>query len=149
MRTITSADAIIFQPLFREAQQSSYILEVSGLNPQTLQHVVSSCNVYLEQSRFTWRHDSILKTLAKYLSSIKKNSLIYADIESFDNPSIISGPDDRPNMIVLNNTKDKICVVEITVGFETNIAKNCKRNEIRYEDICSSLKQRFGNVKIY
>ena len=37
----------------------------------------------------------------------KQRSLIYADIESFDNPSIISGPDDRPNMIVVNNTKDK------------------------------------------
>ena len=52
-------------------------------------------------------------------------------------------------MIVLNNTKDKICVVELTVGFETNIAKNCKRTEIRYKDLSSSLKQRFGNVKYF
>ena len=50
-------------------------------------------------------------------------------------------------MIVLNNSKDKICVVELTVGFETNIAKNCKRKAIRYKDLCCSLKQRFGNVK--
>ena len=50
-------------------------------------------------------------------------------------------------MIVLNNTKDEICVVELTVGFETNIAKNCKRKAIRYKDLCSSLKQRFGKVK--
>ena len=79
-----------------------------------------------------------------------KNSLIYADIEGFDNPSVITGPDDRPDMIVLNNTKDKICVVELTVCFETDIAKNCKRKEIRYKDLCSSLKQRFfENVKIY
>ena len=52
---------------------------------------------------------------------------IYADIEGFDNPSVITGTDDRPDMVVLNNTKDKICVAELTVGFETNIAKNCKR----------------------
>ena len=51
-------------------------------------------------------------------------------------------------MIVLNNTaKDKICLVELTVGFETNIAKNCQREAICYKDLCSSLKQRFGNVK--
>ena len=105
--------------------------------------------MHLEQGRFTWRHNSILKTLAEYLSSIKKNSLIYADIEGFDNPSVITGPDDRPDMVVLNNTKDKICVVELTVGFQTNIAKNCKRKEIRYKDLCSSLKQRFGNVKYF
>jgi hypothetical protein len=83
------------------------------LNPQTLQHVVSSCKVHLEQGRFTWRHSSILKTLAGYLSSIKNNSLIYADIDGFDNPSVITGPDDRPDMLVLNNTKDTICVIEL------------------------------------
>ena len=55
--------------------------------------------------------------------------------------------DNRPDMIIFNNTKDKICVVELIVGFETNIAKNCKRKAIRYEDLCSSLKQRFGHVK--
>ena len=115
------------------------------LNLQTLQHVVSSCNVHLEQRRFTWRHNSILKTLEE--SCIKKNYLIYADIEGFDNPPVITCPDDRHDTIVLNNTKDKICVVELTVSSETNIAKNCKRKAIRYEDFCSSLKQSFGHVK--
>ena len=45
-----------------------------------------------------------------------KNSLIYADIEGFDNPSVITGLDDRPDMIVLDNTKDKMCVVELTLA---------------------------------
>ena len=111
--------------------------------------MLSSCNVHLERGRFTWRRNSILKTLTEYLSSIKKNYLIYADIEGFDNPLVITGPNDRLDMVVLNNTKDKICVVGLTVGVETNIAKNCKRNEIRYKDLCSSLKRRFGNVKYF
>ena len=116
--------------------------------------------MHLEQGRFTWRRNSILKTLTyqvsissiknqEKLSSIKKNYLIYADIEGFDNPLVITGPNDRLDMVVLNNTKDKICVVGLTVGVETNIAKNCKRNEIRYKDLCSSLKRRFGNVKYF
>ena len=37
--------------------------------------------------------------------------------------------------------------IELTVGFENNIAKNCKRKGIRNKDLCNSLKQRFGNVK--
>ncbi|CAB3992199.1 Hypothetical predicted protein, partial [Paramuricea clavata] len=81
--------------------------------------------------RFTWRHNSILKTLARYLSSIKNNSLIYADIDGFDNPSVITGLEDRHDMLVLSNTKDTICVIELTVGFETNITKNCKRKAAR------------------
>ena len=32
-------------------------------NIQTLAHVLSNCNVALEQGRFTWRHDSVLSTI--------------------------------------------------------------------------------------
>ena len=32
------------------------------------------------------------------------------------------------------------------IGFETNITKNCKRKAIRYKDLRSPLKQRFGNL---
>ena len=60
-------------------------------NVQTLQHVVSSCNTYLNEGRYTWRHNSILKHLVEYLSSIKKNLRFYADVEGFENPSVISG----------------------------------------------------------
>ena len=31
-------------------------------NVQTLQHIVSSCKVHLEQGRYTWRHNSVLKS---------------------------------------------------------------------------------------
>ncbi len=91
------------------------------LNPQALQHVVSTCKVHLEQGCFTWRHNSILKSLVGYLSSTKKNMLFYADINGFENPSVITGPDDRPDMLVVNNSKDTISVIELTVGFETNL----------------------------
>ncbi|CAB4015646.1 Hypothetical predicted protein [Paramuricea clavata] len=72
-----------------------------------------------------------------------------ADIDGFANPSVITDLDDRPYMLVLNNTKDTICVIELTVGFETNITKNCKRKAARYKDICGSLRPRFRKVKYF
>ncbi len=83
----------------------------ASLNPQTLQHVVSTFKVHLEQGRF----NLILKSLVGYLSSIKKNMLFYVDINGFENPSVITGPDDRPDMLVINNSKDTISVIELTV----------------------------------
>ena len=35
----------------------------NGRGKQTLNHVLSSCETSLNQGRFTWRHDSILRTL--------------------------------------------------------------------------------------
>ena len=41
------------------------------LHPETLQHVVSSCRSYLEDGRYTWRHNSVLLFIAKSFSSIQ------------------------------------------------------------------------------
>ena len=52
------------------------------LKTETLQHIVSSCTTYLEEGRYTWRHNSLLLHLAKTLSSLSKCSH-YADLQSF------------------------------------------------------------------
>ena len=38
---------------------------------ETLQHIASSCKSYLDDGRYTWRHNSVLSYLAKSMSSIK------------------------------------------------------------------------------
>ncbi|CAB3997967.1 Hypothetical predicted protein [Paramuricea clavata] len=48
-------------------------------NVQTLQHVVPSCKIHLDEGRYTWRHNSILKHLVEYLWSVKKDLRFYAD----------------------------------------------------------------------
>ena len=38
--------------------------------------------------------------LAQYLTSVKKDFSIFADIEGFDNPSVITEMEDRPDMTI-------------------------------------------------
>ena len=45
------------------------------LQSETLQHIVSSYKSYLDDGRYTWRHNSVLSYLAKSMSSIKNASL--------------------------------------------------------------------------
>ena len=60
------------------------------LNPESFLHVVAGCQQYL--NRFTWRHDSILNFIAKSLQPlINVHSSLYADVNGFLNPSIITG----------------------------------------------------------
>ncbi|CAB4007076.1 Hypothetical predicted protein [Paramuricea clavata] len=72
------------------------------LNVQTLQHIVSSWKTSLDEGRYTWRHNSVLKHLATYISSVRRDFHVYADISGFDNPSVITGCNDRPD---LNNPR--------------------------------------------
>ena len=43
------------------------------LHPEAIQHVVSSCNTYLADGRYTWRHNSVLLFLARIFSSFIKH----------------------------------------------------------------------------
>ena len=45
------------------------------LQSETLQHVVSSCKSYLDQGRYTWRHDSVLNFIASTLSALPSCSI--------------------------------------------------------------------------
>ena len=83
---------------------------------QTLGHVVAGCISSLRKGRYNWRHDSIIVNMAKFITALK-NVQVFADIEQYMSPSIITGEDLRPDLVVVHQSKD-IYVLELTVGFE-------------------------------
>ena len=104
---------------------------------ETLQHVVSSCNSYLQDGRYTWRHNSVLLHIAKTLSSVVHSSL---------SPSLITGESLRPDLaLVLNNTS--AYVLELTVGFESNIKINSDRKAAKYHPLITNLQRSYSTVK--
>ena len=78
------------------------------LNSESLLHVVAGCQQYLD--RFTWRHDSILNFIAKSLQPvITVHSSLYADVNGFLNPLIITGENYLPDLLFLIQSKCRIC----------------------------------------
>ena len=116
------------------------------LYPETLLHVVAGCQSYLE--RFTWRHNSILNFLAKTLQSTNVAQL-YADLPGFKCPSIITGDTFRPDLLLLTPNKS-LYVVELTVGFETNLHNNLDRKNTKYLCLIKDLRQsrKFTSVNL-
>ena len=103
------------------------------LQSETLQYIVFSCKSYLDDGRYTWRHNSVLSYLAKSMSSIK-NATLYADLPSFSSPSLITGDSLRSDLVlVLNNTT--VYLLELTVGFESNIKVNSDRKAAKYHPL--------------
>ena len=93
------------------------------LCPESLLHVVSGCKSYLEEGRYTWRHNSALHFVASTLQSVRFSSL-YADLPGFLSPCIITVDQLRPDML-LSIGKTTLYMIELTVGFETNLNSNC------------------------
>ena len=106
-------------------------------NPQTLGYVIGGCTKHLTEGRFNYRHDSILTNLTKTIKPAE-GRVIYADIEGYANPSTITGEEYRPDIVVTD--QKKISMIELTVGFETNIENNTKKKADRYEPLIHQLK---------
>ena len=113
------------------------------LAPETLLHVVAGCQSYLE--RFTWRHDSIVHFLATSLQTVSSSSL-YVDLPGYKSPSIVTGDTYRPDLLLSTST-GVLYVVELTVGFESNLQKNVERKKSKYKELIREQNEHFNRVK--
>ena len=105
---------------------------------QTLGHVVAGCETSLREKRYNYCHDSILLNLGRILESIKSID-IHIYIPGYKCPTMITGENQRPDLIViLNNT---LYLLELTAGYETNIYLNSKRKEENYRALMDRLAQ--------
>ena len=121
------------------------------LQSETLQNVVSSYKSYPDQGRYTWRHDSVLNFIASTLSALPSCS-IYADLPAFLSPSLVTGDSLRPDLLLITKNKT-LHILELTIGFETNIKVNSDRKALKYnplrQDLCSKYSQiKFTNLSL-
>ena len=94
--------------------------------------------------RFTWRHNSILNFLANTLETVN-GSALYADVPGFKSPSIITGDTNRQDLL-LSLSNGSLYVVELTVGYETNLENNVKRKKAKYRELLRQLDENFNEV---
>ena len=70
---------------------------------------------------------------------------MFADLPLFSNPSMITGELFRPDRIVL--TKDNtLFILELTVGYETNLRNNINRKHTKYKELIEEQKKIFPSV---
>ena len=108
----------------------------------TLKHLGILWHI-VDEKRYNWRHDSILLSLA---SMVPRNvsTRVYADIPGFTSPSVVTGEEQRPDIVI--NMNNSLWIIELTVGFETNVRKNYERKLKNYEQLISDLKKRYSKV---
>ena len=108
-------------------------------------HVISGCKEYLNEGRFTWRHDSVLNFIASSLTCVK-GSKLYVDLPGFITLSVITGDELRPGLLLTIENK-LLYILELTVGFETNLKINSDRKLKKYMPLISDQENNFDKVK--
>ena len=86
-----------------------------------------------------------LKFLAQILQSLRSAKL-YVDLPGYLSPGNITGDNLRPD--VLLSTADNILyIIELTVGFETNLNNNANRKELKYRSLRADLAKDYNKIK--
>ena len=71
---------------------------------------------------------------------------LFVDLPGYQSPSIITGDEYRPDLL-LSTPNNIFYMVELTVGYESNLANNAKRKKEKYKDLIIKLDENFVSVK--
>ena len=113
--------------------------------PESLLHIVAGCSTYINEGRYTWRHNSVLQLIASTLQTIKGASLL-VDLQGFLSRSVITGDSVRPDLLLEVHNKS-LYILELTIGYETNLTSNIARKDRKYQDLTRTLQHVYNNVK--
>jgi len=116
----------------------------------TTNHILTGCSVALEQGRYTWRHDSVLKVfvhgLQKHLPDCFK---LYADLPGYlasisppsTIPTMLSTTLSRPDLVLVSS--NSIIMFELTIPTNTqqHLLAARARKEDRYGCLLYDLQQ--------
>ena len=113
--------------------------------PESLLLVVPGRKTYLDQGRFTWLHNSALNFLAQTFQAIGSSKL-YVDLPAYLSPCIVTGDSLRPDLLLIS-PKNCLYILELAVGFETNLNINSHRKEEQYHPLLKDLNCDYRQVQ--
>ena len=120
-------------------------------NIQALLHILSNCNVALDQGRYTWRHNSVLNTLIQLVTPFLDSTYcLYSDIPGFEAPHGGTIPPHilvtnlRPDLFLVSESKRKAVVFELTCPWDSNVARSHNYKEGKYAPLVADLSQTFS-----
>ena len=122
-------------------------------NRETLHHVLNHCSVALDQGRFTWRHNNVLRHIVEVARSgihrnveVVSDTVIYSDLAGDARPSRSTIPLECtqtnliPDICIFWKRDKKLLVIELTVPFETNLHKANDFKSNKYASLISDIE---------
>ena len=111
---------------------------------ENLNHILSACRKSLDEGRFTYRHNNIIKEIIPHLEKQRFN--IYSDIEGFSTsaggtiPPNILVTSQKPDLVIVNKNEKAISLIELTVPWESRLEESRRLKTERYSSLISDIK---------
>ena len=106
----------------------------------TLMHVLNNCSVSLKTNQYTWRHNSVLAALVKYIEKNLADSwqIITADLPGgvYSLPSDLGDITARPDIVAWSKTHKQIVIFKLTIPFKENLADAATWKQDHYAPLC-------------
>ena len=114
--------------LRRWGKRTSDACHICRDGKQTLHHILSSCKSSLEQGRYTFRHDSCLRSIVNFLAGKLKDGMeLFTDLPGRSSgrygtiPIDIFVTSQRPDLVLVDRLLNRIVLFELTVPWDRNI----------------------------
>jgi hypothetical protein len=124
--------------------------KICGSGKQTLCHVLSSCRISLDQGRYTWRHNSVLRTMIDFMKpSLRPNLKLFSDLfgHTAGNgnvfPPRIIVTAQKPDLVLIDENAKEIFIMELTCPWDLNVEKSHIYKEQRYASLVADLSLNF------
>jgi hypothetical protein len=112
---------------------------------QTLPHVLNQCPVALQLRRYNTRHDTVLEVIEKGIKLLlsDEDSLV-VDLPSsqpYIFPPHILHTDLRPDMVIWNSTHQRVCLIELTICYETRYEEAHSFKDTKYRELVEDIRE--------
>ena len=119
-------------------------------NIQTLLHVLSGCSVSLDQSRYFWRHNSVLLSIIEFIRpALADGFTLFSDMLGFQAPRGGVIPPDilvtalKPDLFLVNTSLSVIVFFELTCPWDDNIHRSHEFKDRKYAPLIDDLSRHF------
>ena len=110
---------------------------------QSLEHILNNCPKALELRRYSKRHDDVLAVIENFIMlHLPPNFTITIDLESetYSFPIHITPTNLHPDIVWWSDVKREVCLVELTISFESRMAVSRERKCEKYKDLVKALR---------
>ena len=104
----------------------------------------------MEQGRYTWRHDSVLRTIFDFIrGSLKDGFQLFTDLSDHNPGNGSTIPPDvlvtaqRPDIFLVNRSTRKVILFELTVPWDTNIESSHNLKVDKYAPLVNDLGREY------
>ena len=130
--------------LWRRRDGVSDTCKLCGMR-QTLPHILNQCPVSLHLRRYNIRHDAVLEVIESGIKPLLSDGdCSLADLhdhQPYTFPPHIIHTDIRPDLVLWNNNSHLVCLVELTICYETRFEEAHNLKEGKCADLVREIRE--------